>query len=67
MLWIGESIAVSDRTYSLKEIIKEIDKIKREDIRIAAQDIFREEKLNLALIGPLKGKEQKIYHQLHII
>jgi len=68
MLWIGESTATLDETYSLEDIIKEVNKIKREDIRHVARDIFKEEKLNLALIGPLKESKnkQEIYEQLHI-
>jgi len=41
---------------TLKEKFKIIDKISREDIQKTAQDIFRSEKLNLALIGPQKNK-----------
>jgi predicted Zn-dependent peptidase len=68
MLWIGESTATLDETYSLKDIIKELNKIKREDIQNVAKDVFKEESLNLALIGPLKDSKskQKIYNQLVI-
>jgi predicted Zn-dependent peptidase len=64
MLWIGESTAILDRTYTLDEIIKEVNNIKREDIREVAEYIFREGKTNLALIGPLKDSQEKIYSQL---
>jgi len=43
---------------SLKEIFKEIDKVSANDILEVAKDIFRPEKLNLALIGPFKDKER---------
>jgi predicted Zn-dependent peptidase len=66
MLWIGETTATLDRTYSLEDIIKEVDKVEREDIRKAAQAIFKGRKLNLALIGPLKNIEDKLYKKLHI-
>jgi len=41
-----------------KEIFKKIDKITINDILKVAGEIFRPEKLNLALIGPFKDKEK---------
>jgi len=39
-----------------KEIFAKIDKVTQDDILKVAQEIFRPEKLNLALIGPFKDK-----------
>jgi predicted Zn-dependent peptidase len=39
-----------------KEVFKKIDKVTPEDILKVAKEIFRPEKLNLALIGPFKDK-----------
>lgn len=64
MLWIGEYTVALDKTYTLNDIIKEVNKVTREDIRQVAKEIFLEKKLNLALIGPLKDKEQDIYNEL---
>jgi len=66
MLWIGESTAALDKTYSLQDIIKEVNKVKRQDIQGAAEYLFQNRRLNLAIIGPLKDNEQKIYNQLKI-
>jgi predicted Zn-dependent peptidase len=66
MFWIGESEATLGRLYSLRDIIKEVNKVNRESIREASQVIFREEKINLALIGPVKDSEKEICAQLHI-
>jgi predicted Zn-dependent peptidase len=66
MLWIGESTTCLDKTYSLKEIVKEVNGIKREEIRQVARGIFKDSKTNLALIGPLKDSESQIYNQLSI-
>lgn len=66
MLWIGETTATLNRTYTLSEIIKEVNRIKREDVQEAAKCIFQAKKINLALIGPLKGSKEKIYRQLYI-
>ncbi len=66
MLWIGEPTASLDKTYTLNDIIKEVNKVRREDIQKAARYIFKEKSLNLALIGPLKDNQEKIYNQLHL-
>jgi predicted Zn-dependent peptidase len=41
-----------------KEVFKEIDKIKAKDILMVAKEIFKPQKLNLALIGPFKEKRE---------
>ena len=64
MLWIGETTATLDRTYSLDEIIKEVNSVTRGDIREVARRLFTNDNLNLSLIGPLKGAEDKIRKQL---
>ncbi len=66
MLWIGETTALLDKTLSLGEIISEVKRVDREDIRAAARKIFNAANLNLSLIGPLKNAESKIYKKLHI-
>ncbi|RKY32971.1 MAG: insulinase family protein [Candidatus Omnitrophota bacterium] len=57
MLWVGESTATLDKVFTLKDIIREVDRISPGDLRKLAKDIFREKSLNLALIGPLQEKE----------
>jgi predicted Zn-dependent peptidase len=66
MLWIGEYMVTMDKIYTLSDIVKEIKKIEREDIRKAAQTIFKEKDLNLALIGPLKESQEEIYNRLRL-
>ncbi|MBN1912895.1 MAG: insulinase family protein [Candidatus Omnitrophica bacterium] len=66
MLWIGESTVALNKTYSLAEIVKEINKVTREDIRNAAKAIFKRSSLNLALIGPGKEGEKTIANRLHL-
>ena len=44
------------RILTPKEIFKKIDKVSENDILKTAKDIFRPNKLNLALIGPFKDK-----------
>jgi predicted Zn-dependent peptidase len=66
MLWIGEYTTALDKTYTLEQVIKEVNRVKCQDIQEAAKNIFQESHLNLALIGPLKDSEQNITNQLHI-
>lgn len=66
MLWIGESTVTLDKTYALNEVIKQMKRIKLEDIRAVSKVLFKDASLNAALIGPLKDSEQKIYPQLHL-
>jgi len=66
MLWIGEYTASLDRIYALEEIIREVNRVKREEVREVARHIFQEKKLNLALIGPIQENQNTIYRQLRI-
>ncbi|HPT38616.1 MAG TPA: pitrilysin family protein [Candidatus Omnitrophota bacterium] len=66
MLWMGESIACLDKVYSLDQIIKEVNRVCLEDVRLVARQIFRQEIINLALIGPLGKNEKQIYHKLNL-
>ncbi|MFA5145465.1 MAG: pitrilysin family protein [Candidatus Omnitrophota bacterium] len=64
MLWIGETTAALDKAYSLEDIIKEVNRIKREDVKEVAKRVFKKENLNLALIGPLENSEEQVCRQL---
>lgn len=66
MLWIGETTATLNKTYTLEDIIREVNKIKVEDLREVAQEVFRGDKLNLALIGPVKKQENNIINELKV-
>jgi len=66
MLWIGETTATLDKAYSLNQILNEVNSVKREDLRVIAAEIFKQNNLSLSLIGPLKGIEDKLYKQLSI-
>ncbi|MCD6148565.1 insulinase family protein [bacterium] len=57
---------LENRILTPEQIFKKIDRISQEDILELASEIFRPEKLNLALIGPFKNKEkfQKLLKRL---
>lgn len=60
MSWIGESAASLDKIFSLEQVVSQMGKVKIEDVREAAQQIFNKNRLNLALIGPLKGRQENL-------
>jgi len=66
MLWMGESVACLDKAYTLEQVIKEVNKVNIEDVREVAGKIFNNQKINLALIGPLGKSEKNIYAKLNL-
>ncbi len=58
MLWLGGQQITEGKIRSLKEVKSKINKVTREDIKRIATALFREENLNLAIIGPLKNEEE---------
>lgn len=66
MLWLGETSAALDKEYTLNELMKEVNKVKKEDLRLAARKIIDDKNMSLALIGPLKDKEDQIYKLLKV-
>lgn len=64
MLWIGESTAALNKAYLLDEVIAAVKKLKLEDLLEAAKMIFNKENLNVAIIGPLKDKDDFILSKL---
>lgn len=66
MLWLGESVAALNKPYTLEEIIKQVNQVKREDLREAARQVFKESHLNASLIGPLDGRQPQIQDLLRL-
>ncbi|PIP92296.1 hypothetical protein COW77_00635, partial [Candidatus Wolfebacteria bacterium CG18_big_fil_WC_8_21_14_2_50_39_7] len=53
----GQEI-VTKKIITPQETIKKIQKVKSEEISGVASEIFQNQKLNLAIIGPFKEKER---------
>ncbi|MDP2895725.1 MAG: insulinase family protein, partial [bacterium] len=66
MLWAAESLLLSGRIMTPDEIIREFQAVTLEDIQRIANAIFREDQLNLALIGPVKEKEERVSKWLKV-
>jgi predicted Zn-dependent peptidase len=60
MVWIGETTLMLDKTFFISDIIAEVRRVDRADIRQAAREIFSAKNINLSLIGPLGDAENKI-------
>lgn len=58
MLWVGENETSLNRVITLEEMIKKVKKVKIEDLKRIAQAIFKNNNLNLALIGPVEDKDK---------
>jgi len=58
MLWIGEQTKAMNRIYTLDKILKDIKKITKDDLLRLSNTIFKEGKINLALIGPNADKDR---------
>ena len=53
--WLGEQEMVEGAIKTKQQILKEINAVTLADISRIALDIFRNDKLNLAVIGPYKN------------
>jgi len=59
MLWLGESVSSFGKIITLEEVVNKINKINMLDIKRVANEVLREERLNLAIVGPLKDVQEK--------
>ena len=58
MLWAGEQEIALRRIKSQQDILAEVKKVTIEDLKRVAKDIFRNNNLSLAVIGPLPSQTQ---------
>lgn len=58
MIYVGEQTTSLDKIKTPSQIIRELSRVKIEDLRRVAGDIFRKENLSLALIGPIQGGDK---------
>ena len=56
--WYARQAIFRDRILTLKDFIKNIDKISTKDVKRAGEEIFHDQSLNLALIGPFRDKNR---------
>jgi len=56
--WYAKQAALREDILSPEELFVKLDKVSAEDIKRVAKDIFKNEKLNLAVIGPFKENKE---------
>lgn len=61
-LWLAKQEILTKKLRTLKQIFADLNKVKPSDIQRVARQIFKNKKLNLALIGPHKNK--KIFRRI---
>jgi predicted Zn-dependent peptidase len=54
MMWLGEQLVGYGKIVPPEEVKQRLSEVKAMEIRAAARDFFRPERLNLALVSPLK-------------
>lgn len=54
MLWLGEKIITGEKNFSVNDILGRIEAVTQEDLVRVSSSIFKDENLNLAVIGPIK-------------
>ena len=65
MNWLGEQLLGLGRTVSAATIKRRLQAVTPGEIRAAARDFFRSDRLSLALVSPLK-KADRVEKQLRV-
>ncbi len=60
MMWTGESLLLSRKIMGMEEVIRRIHAVTREDIQRIANDIFVENQLKLAAVGPIPEEKEVV-------
>ena len=56
--WIGRQEILEDKVLSLDEVLAEVDAVTSGGVQQVAQRLFRQEKLNLAVVGPYEREHE---------
>ncbi|MCA9405341.1 MAG: insulinase family protein [Candidatus Omnitrophica bacterium] len=66
MLWIGEGLIAKNEVRRLEDLIKAYKKVKKEDIKRIAKEIFNKNQFNLAVVGPISEEQQRELNKIFI-
>ena len=58
--WYGRQMILQNKVMAPEDYFKKINAVSAEDVRRVARDIFVNEKLNLAVIGPYEKKFEEL-------
>ena len=56
MLWVGEKLITNDINYNIDEVIDSVNLVTLDMVMELARRIFRENNMNVAIVGPLAAK-----------
>ena len=59
MNWLGENKLCLGKVPPVEEVLEKVNMVTADDLQRIANRLFTNDNLNLALIGPLKGEEEK--------
>ena len=59
MLFLGNTVCTFDKIMDFDWIKKQIIKVRSKDLLEVAKDIFREDKMNISLVGPINGSDKE--------
>jgi predicted Zn-dependent peptidase len=62
--WIGRQECLEERVLSVEEVLEEVDAVTVADVQGVAQRLLREEKLNLAVVGPYDKSQEEHFRAL---
>lgn len=65
MLWLGEKVISGEKDFSVKNILGAIEKVTADDLIRISENMFKDEFMNLSIIGPVKD-DKTIGEGLHI-
>ncbi len=65
MLWLGEKVIAGEKELETKKIIEKIDTVNQDDLMRVAGEMFKDDLMNLAVIGPVKD-EKPLKEALHL-
>jgi predicted Zn-dependent peptidase len=65
MLWLGEKVVAGEHDLDPKSIISKVESITCDDLIRVASEIFNDNNINLAVIGPVKD-EKRLKETLHL-
>ena len=65
MLWLGEKLASKEKELDVEKIMERVASINKNDIMRVAGAVFKDESMNLAVIGPVKD-EGRLKGALHL-
>lgn len=61
MIFLGASVATTKKIKDYSQIKKAISKIKPQELKVVANDIFDKKKINISMVGPIKDFDKDKY------